>query len=101
GEFTTIADAIDSVVGATEAVFLVSPGDYSEDAAPNLNDNGAVVALLADGGRPSIRANNVANGPTFTVANGATLLLEGIDLKLNGNSHALQANGLVALDRVE
>src|SRR5690606_9370073 len=40
--------------------------------------------------------------PTVTVYNGATLLLEGIDLRGNtNNAVAVQAAGLVALDRVE
>src|SRR5690606_37453773 len=73
GDHASIAAALGSVGDGEEAVFLVSPGSYNEDPAPpNLTNR--TVALLGGGGRPTIRAED--GNPTFTVANGATLLLE-------------------------
>ena len=100
-DFPSLTLALASVVGDDEeAVFLVSPtaGDYNETVTPTIAGTRAI-ALLGSNGRPVIRATS--GGPTFDVYNGATLLLEGIDLKSNGNAVAISAAGRVALDRVE
>jgi hypothetical protein len=99
-EFLTLTLALASVADGTDAVFLVSPtaGDYNEAVTPTIAGT-RTVALLGVNGRPSVRATS--GGPTFDVYNGATLLLEGIDLRGNTASRGIQADGLVALDRVE
>src|SRR5690606_28483289 len=90
--------ALASVVGDDEeAVFLVSPDSGAYQGA-NIISGTRVIALLGQNGRPVVNDLSLA---TFTVANGATLLLEGIDLKSNGNAVAISAAGRVALDRAE
>ena len=93
----TCASEYVRVCGGGEGVFVVSP-DGSPYAGDNAISGGRVIALFGDNGRPVL---NDLDLPTLTVANGSTLLLEGIDLKGNTGSRGLQAAGLVALDRVE
>ena len=95
----TIALAFQSVGAGEEAVFLVKDGTYNENPAPpNLTNR--TVALLGNGGRPVIRADDGNN--SLTVAGGATLLLA--DLDVVGNTFTalgLQASGRVVLDAVK
>jgi len=100
GDYPTLTLAL-ATAGA-EAVFLVSPdtGGAAYSEVIEIGKTGpTVIALLAQNGRPAI--DGLGLPPTVTVYNGATLLLEGIDLRLNGNAVAVQTSGLVALDRVE
>src|SRR5690606_25640549 len=98
GDYPSIVEAITNGVGSgEEAVFVVSPDTGAYQGAHVVSDM-KVIALLGQNGRP---VANDLNLPTFTVANGATLLLEGIDLAGNLNSRALQVDGRLALDRVE
>src|SRR5690606_25063626 len=99
GDHASIAAALGSVGDGEEAVFLVSPtpGDYNETPAPDIS-SGRTIAFLGQGGRPVVRATD--GGAAVTVFNGATLLLEGVDLMANTNAVAMQVAGFVALDRV-
>jgi hypothetical protein len=99
--FTDLTAAINSInTGSeSEAVILLKQGDY--DGPFNTNVTGKIIAILAQNGRPNLSVPTVSTSPTLTVNNNTTVLLQGINLTLNGSSLGIDAKGNLALDDVE
>lgn len=95
----TAAGDLATAIGAApaEAILVVQPGaqPYTLD---NIVVSGKVIAILAQSGRPRLQGIN--NGPTLTVNNNTTVLLQGVDITLNGSAVGLQVSGQLALDEV-
>jgi hypothetical protein len=96
---TNAGDLATAIAAApAEAILIVQPG--AGDYEGPFNVDGKTIAILAQGGRPVLSVPSASNSPTLTVNNNTTVLLQGLDVTLNGSAVGLQVAGNLALDQV-
>jgi hypothetical protein len=99
-DYTTLGGAVSAVTASGGGTIVVAQGIYDE--AITINE-GTVVAFLAnDGDRPEWQRTSGVAAPQLRVTSGATVLVDGFDLRLNTAfvQPAVRAdNGSLWLDR--